>query len=329
MGHEHFEYTSYATRARMRAETGDTIFTHHAAVRQGRAPALHPLLDLRRKPRRESRDSVGKPPSTPVLVLFDVTGSMADVPAYLVAELHKLMRLIIEGGVVSDPQICLGAVGDATCDQAPFAMGEFEAGDEKLEATAARFYLEGGGGGGQCESYELGLWFAANQVDTDAWEKRGEKGFLFIIGDEMPYDRVNRDLVQRYLGAKIQTDVPIDVVAQQVQERWHTFILRPGGTSNYGSEMVHSVWTRFFPMQHVMRVERRRDILPTIAGTICLVAGQDLETTLAGLAAGGFDGAGAGEALIPLSRAGATDAPIRRPRCASKRILGGSDRNQR
>jgi hypothetical protein len=157
MGHENFDYTSYATRARLRAATGRSVFTHHAAVARGAAPALHPLLDLTRKPRRECRDSAGKPPATPVLVLVDVTGSMADMPAYLMAELHKLMRLITEGGVITDPQICFGTIGDATCDRVPIAMGEFEAGDEKLEETAARFLLEGGGGGSRQESYELGL----------------------------------------------------------------------------------------------------------------------------------------------------------------------------
>ena len=60
--------------------------------------------------------------------------------------------------------------------------------------------LEGGGGGQMRESYELAMYFMARHTSLDCHEKRGKRGYLFIIGDEMPYPNVNPQQVSRILG---------------------------------------------------------------------------------------------------------------------------------
>ena len=37
------------------------------------------------------------------------------------------------------------------------------------------------------ESYELAMYFMARHTALDCHEKRGKRGYLFIIGDEMAY----------------------------------------------------------------------------------------------------------------------------------------------
>ena len=55
-----------------------------------------------------------------------------------------------------------------------------------------KLFLEGGGGGQLTESYELAMYFMARHTSIDCHEKRGKRGYLFIIGDEMPYPKVKR-----------------------------------------------------------------------------------------------------------------------------------------
>ena len=140
---------------------------------------------------RESRDSDAHPESHAVAVLFDVTGSMQGVPRILQANLPKLMGLLIRKGYLDHPQILIGAIGDATCDAAPLQVGQFESGIE-IEEDLGKLYLEGGGGGHITESYELAMYFMARHTAIDCFEKRGRRGYLFVIGDEIPYPQVKR-----------------------------------------------------------------------------------------------------------------------------------------
>ncbi|BCM93927.1 hypothetical protein IAD21_05822 [Abditibacteriota bacterium] len=289
MGSGYFDASASATRAKVRAATGATAFTHDAAARAGTAPLLHPTLDVTKKSRRESRDVPGKQPATPIMVWLDVTGSMSQIPGLLIQDLSKLMKLVIDGKIVTDPQICFSAVGDATSDQVPIQVGEFEADDALAESHLSNIYLEGAGGGQSKESYELALWFAGNQVDTDAFEKRQEKGYLFIIGDEAPYKTVRRDLVKQYLGVSIDEDVSLKDAVAQASEKFHVFIIRPGGTGHYDSQDIQKAWAAVLPAERVIKQENWQDIAPLIAGTISVMSGESIDDTAVAMKASGFD----------------------------------------
>jgi hypothetical protein len=305
MGAGIFNTSASAARASMRANTGATAFMHDIAARAGKTALLHKSMDVTRKTRRESRDVPGKQPATPIMVWLDVTGSMSQIPSLLIQDLNKLMKLVVEGQVVTDPQICFAAIGDATSDRVPVQVGEFEADDKLAEAHLANIFLEGAGGGQNKESYELALWFAGNQVDTDAFEKRQEKGFLFIIGDEAPYPKVRRDLVKTYLGENIRQDVSLRDAVKQASEKFHVFVIRPGGTSNYADPGVQKIWTGVLEEERVIQQENWQDIVPLMAGTISIMSGETLDDTVAAMAASGFDTDAihnASKALVPLAK---------------------------
>ncbi len=311
MGSGYFDASASATRAKVRAATGATAFTHDAAARAGTAPLLHPSLDVTRKPRRESRDVPGKQPATPIMVWLDVTGSMSQIPGLLIQDLSKLMKLVIDGKIVTDPQICFAGLGDATSDQVPIQVGEFEADDTLAEAHLSNIYLEGAGGGQSMESYEMALWFAGNQVDTDAYEKRREKGFLFIIGDEAPYRSVRRDLAETYLGVSLAEDVSLKTAVAQASEKFHVFVIRPGGTGHYDAVSIQNAWAAVLPPERVIKQENWQDIAPLIAGTISVMSGESLDDTVAAMKASGFDSSSVDattRSLVPLVNGSA--API-------------------
>jgi hypothetical protein len=60
----------------------------------------------------------------------------------------------------------------------------------------SKLYIEGGGGSGCEESYELAAYFYARHVDT----KRAELPFFFITGDEFMYSSVSSNQIDKIFG---------------------------------------------------------------------------------------------------------------------------------
>src|SRR6516162_5490483 len=120
MGSTRWSDDHYHDRAKLRACTGQDAFEHDRAIRDGTAERqVHAKMNPRGVKFRESRDSEAHPESHAVAVLFDVTGSMRQVPRVLQENLPRLMNLLIRKGYLDHPQIMVGAIGDATCDGAP------------------------------------------------------------------------------------------------------------------------------------------------------------------------------------------------------------------
>ncbi len=230
---------------------------------------------------RESRDSAEHPESTAIAVLLDVTGSMRNSPRVMQKKLCELMALLLRKGYVTDPQILVGAIGDATCDRAPFQVGQFESGVE-MDEDLGRIYLEGNGGGNSYESYELAMWFMANQTSTDCFEKRGKKGYLFIIGDEKPGKNLMKEQVERVLGQTIENDIPLEDVFKQVQEKWEVFHIRPAGTGHYNDPRYSEPWTDAIG-QNVLYVDDPNLTCEMIASAIALCEGIDLDDAMTDL----------------------------------------------
>src|SRR3954467_5694671 len=220
MGSTRWSDQHHHDRARLRAATGRDAFEYDQAIREGRAEQrTHDKMNPFGVKLRESRHSEAHPESHAVAVLFDVTGSMQTVPRILQQNLPRLMGLLIRKGYLDHPQILIGAVGDATCDVAPLQVGQFESGIE-IDEDLGRLYLEGGGGGHITESYELALYFMARHTALDCFAKRGRRGYLFVIGDEIPYPKVKRREVRAVVGDGLQASIPVEDVVAQLQRTY-------------------------------------------------------------------------------------------------------------
>jgi hypothetical protein len=217
---------------------------------------------------RESRDSDKHPESRAVAVLFDVTGSMGSVPRILQENLCQLMGLLLRKGYLAHPQILIGGIGDATCDRGPLQIGQFESGIE-IDKDLAKLWLEGGGGGQQTESYELAMYFMARKTAIDCLEKRGRRGYLFIIGDEMPYRWVKRKEVRKIIGDKLQEDILVEEMVREVEQKYDTYYILPNLTSYYNDPKIHDRWVELLG-QNMIRLEDPRGISELIASTIGL-----------------------------------------------------------
>jgi hypothetical protein len=277
MGSTRWSDDHYKDRARLRAEAGRDAFEYDHAIRSGQAACeVHEKMNPRGVKVRESRDSEAHPESHAVGVLFDVTGSMQTVPRILQENLPRLMGLLIRKGYLEHPQILIGAVGDATCDAAPLQVGQFESGIE-IEEDLGKLFLEGGGGGHITESYELAMYFMARHTAIDCHEKRGRRGYLFIIGDETPYPRVKRHEVQRYLGDGPQADLPVEELIAELERTYDVYFVLPKMTQHWNNQAVHRRWVQLLG-QKVLRLEDPAGICELIASTVGLAEGKvDLE----------------------------------------------------
>jgi hypothetical protein len=276
MGSGRWSTDVYDAAAQYRAATGASAFAHSDSG----ATSVHPSLDPHGVTVRESRDSSEHPRSLAIAVLFDVTGSMRDVPRRLQRKLPQLLGLLMRKGYADDPQVMFGAIGDATCDRAPLHVGQFES-DNRMDDDLSRILLEGGGGGQKTESYELAMYFMARHTATDCYAKRGKRGYLFLIGDEMAYPRVKRGEVAAVTGDGLQADIPLNDIVAELTRAWDTYYILPEGASYAGDREVLSFW-RGLLGQNVIELADLSAVTETIALTVGL--GEDAISLGDGLA---------------------------------------------
>jgi len=171
--------------------------------------------------------------------------------------------MLIRKGYIEDPQILFGAVGDATCDRVPLQIGQYECGNE-MEDSLGNILIERGGGGGRRESYELAMYFFSKHITMDCLEKRGDKGYLFTIGDEMPYHTIRKSEVEEVLGDTLQEDVPITEVIEALQAKFHYFHILPSRASYGGDKDIFDDWVGLLG-QNVLHLDDSDGVCETIA----------------------------------------------------------------
>ncbi|WP_306362036.1 hypothetical protein [Nocardia sp. CC227C] len=303
MGYGHWDDSAYAAARTFRAARGLDDFGYTAAMRS--TPwdqwTAHPDLDPVGVTVRESRDSEEHGRSLPIAVLFDVTGSMRVVPRIMQEKLGRLHGLLQRKGYAEDPQILFGAIGDADCDRVPLQVGQFES-DNRMDEQLRLILLEGGGGGQKSESYELAAYFIARHTATDAWEKRGEKGYLFIVGDELNKPRLAARHIRAVIGDDVRQDISVQSVYRELADRWHVYYILPNRSSYYRDPEIAEHW-RGVLGERFLRLDDPAAVCELIALTIGI--GEDRVELGAGLAdlrdiGSGTEAAAVRKALAPM-----------------------------
>lgn len=217
---------------------------------------------------REARDSVEHPNSLAIILALDVTGSMGSIPHHLVKDgLPDIMQGIMDKGI-KDPQLLFLAIGDHECgDAAPLQVGQFESSDELLDKWLTDVYLEGGGGSNAGESYLLAWYFAALHTSIDCLEKRGQKGFLFTIGDEPTLKSISSKRLADIMGkGQYETLSDGDLLAK-ARKKYHVYHLHIKETSSGGRTHVQDGWKQLMG-DNVIMVERYQEVSGIIADIV-------------------------------------------------------------
>ncbi len=306
MGAGQWDTTQYQKAARARRAAGQATFAHTARMRgvprdqRRAAPSLDPFgVTI-----REARDSAEHPNSTPIAVLFDVTGSMQKVPQTLQQRLPDLLGLLTRGGYAEDPQILVGAIGDDIYDAVPLQIGQFES-DNRIDDQLRDIYLEGGGGGDKREGYALAAHFLATRAQTDAWDKRRKKGYIFFIGDEMNKDVVFAESIRRFIGDRATRNLDVADVYRRLQERWNVYYVLPNLTFYYDDPDIETHW-RDIVGERFLKLDDPEAVCDLIAVTVGIM--EDSITLDEGLddlrQLGSRAGAAVGKALATVAPTG-------------------------
>lgn len=221
---------------------------------------------------RESRDNPDHPNALPIAAFFDATGSMGSVPRVTQEKLAGLFGLLLRKGYAEDPQIMIGAYGDAYVDQVPLQVSQFES-DNRIDDNLDKLFLEGGGGGNNGETITLAWYYLAYHTATDAWEKRDKRGYAFFVADERALDLTPAQVAEFVGDGQPLGNLAADELAKAVSEKWDVYILL---IDNMSAKMQRSEeqYKRLFGARNVLVVEDPDSVVETIALTIGALEGN-------------------------------------------------------
>jgi hypothetical protein len=258
-----------------RAVSSGKSMAYSSAIKSGAAPEkAHELLDPLFVNKagfkiRECFDSDEHPDVTPIIVCFDLTGSNADVAALSQDKLRLLYGMLTRRGICPDPAVCVAGYGDAYCDSVPLQISQFEA-SNAIDEALDNMYLESGGGGNNGETATL-LWYFVNKhTKTDAYDKRGKKGYFFMIADECALD-LRRDHIQKFIGEEAdELLLTARANAEKLRERWNVFVLQVDNGSARAQNAPEK-YAELFGREHVLPLDKPENMIETIATAIGVI----------------------------------------------------------
>jgi hypothetical protein len=278
MGYSRFsssDYSSYSDTHKLKSARREEVFTS-----RGIPAALDPSKIVI----RESRDSDINPKSTPIIIGLDVTGSMGFVAEAIAKEqLPALMGSIYEELPVTDPHVMFMGIGDVYSDSAPLQASQFEAGAIPLIEQLRSMWLEGGGGGNNTESYNLPWYFAAHKTSTDSFEKRGKKGYLFTIGDEMPPEDLDESGLRKTFGRgqHVSAGSTHELLAE-AQKKFSVFhiIAEEGNYCRSRLNPVRAQWSELLGANAIF-MRNHRHLSAIVTATLKIANGADINEVIA------------------------------------------------
>lgn len=246
----------YATTSRTRSSSAGSSRTSHV----DRENLLEP---------RVSTDS-----EAPFVIFSDVTGSMGKWPATMFAKLPFLDDQV-KVYLGQDAKVCFGAVGDAYSDNYPLQVRPFGVGPELMDRMK-ELYIEGGGGGQLCETYELAALYALHNIDIP----NAIKPVLIMIGDEKPYQSVSPDVANEYVGVNLERVFTTEEIFSALMRKFEVFIIRKPYESSSGNSMsssdreIHECWVSLVGSDRVVDLPDPARVVDVIFGILAKVTGR-------------------------------------------------------
>lgn len=302
MGGGSWTHEGYSARVKANAAAGKSTFEYSDRVRRGEEQTLHALLDPTKeagptspfagKVMREVCVTPEHPDPTAMLLWLDVTGSNYTAAKTVHSRLPDLQNYLKNGNFCNDPQINVSAIGDAYSDRFPLQFGQYES-DNRLDDQISVIVLERGGGGQVRETYELGAYMAARHVNLEPFHKYGKKGFVFFLGDEMPYSAVEQQYGRHTLtsltGDSIAKSIATKDLFDELQQQNHVFFLFQEQGA-YEARKIVPAWERLIGKDNIVRLKDPQHVVEVIAAVVARVEKDmtdgDIEAAM--IAAGGL-----------------------------------------
>lgn len=294
MGSGSWNVGTYDTSVKRNKAAGKSTFDYSMKAASGAVSKVNKLLDPKvvagdtsqfaGKVMREVCVSDEHPNPTAIGIVLDVTGSNIAAATIVHKNLPKLFSMLQTKGYADDPQINISATGDSNSDRFPIQFGQFES-DNRIDEQLGAMILEGGGGGQVRETYEQLAYLYARHTHLEPLEKSGKKGYLFFIGDEMPYQKVRSNQISALTGIPMEEDVDTKVIFDELKEKYEVFFLFQVQGSYRETEILPE-WRKYLG-ERAIALDDPAQVCDTIAGIVGVleqkVSIDDLEEDLGDL----------------------------------------------
>ena len=222
-----------------------------------RQRTINRLLDPRGV-MRQCHDSAEHPNTLPVILALDVTGSMGRAAVKTATRLNSIMTGIFCSNEIRDVEFCVMAIGDIHYDRAPIQISQFES-DIRIAEQMDAVFFEGGGGSNEFESYTAAWYMGMEHCELHCW-KRGKKGLIITMGDELPNPYLNAKELNKVTGDRLQADIDTEKLLQQVREKYEVYHLSVDDPcSSYRRNQLHynldKAWTKLLGEGHYKAVK--------------------------------------------------------------------------
>lgn len=272
-------YTTWSSDAYNTLKTDYSFKSTDDIFISNRTKTIFPEMNPKGLGVRESRDSDEHPNSLAIMVFLDVTGSMKRIPEVIVRKkLNSLMETLITHNV-KDAAVMFSCIGDHLQDKASLQVGQFESGTQELNKWLISSYLEGGGGGQDRESYLLSWLVAGRHTSIDCFEKRGQKGFLFTIGDERSWSSLSHTHLEELMGYTQGEELTDDQLLIEAQRMYNVFHIHIQEGSYRDDPQVINYWKDKLG-QRLILLDDYNKISEVIASTVAVSLGESLDTVV-------------------------------------------------
>jgi hypothetical protein len=113
------------------------------------------------------------------------------------------------------------------------------------------------------------MYFMARHTSIDCLEKRGRRGYLFLIGDELAYPRVKARELRHIIGVPRPENVDTTAIVAELRRKYDVYFVIPSGACHAGDRSLLDYWRGHFG-QNVLRLDDLDAACETIALTIGL-----------------------------------------------------------
>ena len=170
---------------------------------------------------RECCDSEEHPNTLPVILALDVTGSMGNAAIKTAQTLNDIMTHLYEAVMDEDIEFCIMGIGDLAYDRSPIQISQFES-DIRIAEQMDKVFFEFGGGGNKFESYTAAWYMGSRHCRLDC-NKRGKKGIIITMGDELPNPYLPKKWLSEVTGDTLQSDIDTRELYEEVREKFDVY----------------------------------------------------------------------------------------------------------
>ncbi|HLD37551.1 MAG TPA: hypothetical protein VJA86_03105 [Candidatus Nanoarchaeia archaeon] len=220
--------------------------------------------------RRQGKDLVVKSLKTnsesPVVIACDVTGSMGEWPAVIFS---KLPYLDLEGkeylGKTMEISFC--AVGDVYSDKYPLQIRPFASGTD-MKKRLEELVIEGGGGPGTNESYDLAALYYSRNVEMP----HAIHPLFVFIGDEGFYDFVDSERAKEWTGISFEKRMPTKKIIEDLQKKYSVYLIRKpyemsgGNSMSETDRVIQKQWQDVLGIEHMAILPQPDRVVDVIFG---------------------------------------------------------------